>query len=183
MSGVTLNPNAGTIGANNLQSDNTLNQQTGLDALRAQPSFTFEGSQGLNGIQNEPSQDFGKEGHNNLMYHDPRNPDVWDEIKGIFTKYPRGDSDGDGVPNYMDYMHGGNDKAAHFHRSDGSTVGQNKDGTWSLYDENGTKVDGKFEMTSTTDNTGNTKAGNAGKDGVGFSFSNNGTTYTFTPVS
>jgi hypothetical protein len=47
MTGVSLNPASAAIGANPIQSDIGLNQQTGLDALLASPSFTFEGSSGL----------------------------------------------------------------------------------------------------------------------------------------
>jgi hypothetical protein len=179
MSGVSLNPNTGATGANIPQADNNFTQATGLDALRQSPSFTFAGAEGLNGIKKEPDQiaNTGPE-----TYHNPRNPGILDDIKGIFTRDRMGDEDHDGVPNYLDYMNGGNDKAAHFHRSDGTTIGQNEDGTWSLYDENGTKVAGKFKMKETSDNTGGTVAGDASKNGGGFSISNNGATYTFTPV-
>jgi hypothetical protein len=53
MTGVTLNPVNGAAGANILQSDNNLNQQTGLDALLNEPSFTFEGANGLGGVPAE----------------------------------------------------------------------------------------------------------------------------------
>ncbi len=47
MSGVHLNPNTGTTGATIPQADNNLSQATGLDALLAQPTFTFSGAEGF----------------------------------------------------------------------------------------------------------------------------------------
>jgi hypothetical protein len=100
MSGVTLNSNASITGANALQSDDNLSKLTGLDALRAQPSFTFAGAQSdLNdytpparpGIldKNYDSQGRyignGAEGPFSIL-----NEPGWD---------PQGDYDGDGIEN------------------------------------------------------------------------------------
>jgi hypothetical protein len=44
MTSISTNPAPGAVGTNTLQSDPTAKQLTGLDALRAQPSFTFKGA-------------------------------------------------------------------------------------------------------------------------------------------
>ncbi len=54
MSGVNLNPASGTAVLNVPQSDNLLAQPSGLDALLAQPSFTFEGADFNTSIYSPP---------------------------------------------------------------------------------------------------------------------------------
>ncbi len=83
------------------------------------------------------------------------------------------DDDGDGVINPNDLATNGDDKAYHVHLEDGDLLVANPDGTFSLFDENGTKMPGHFVLDTFSTSTGGTDASesgfgmNVGPGGVG----------------
>ncbi len=92
------------------------------------------------------------------------------------------DADFDGVHDSYDHMNGANDEAPHIHGTDGTTMGQNEDGTWTLYDANGNATQGAWTMTGIGVDTGSSGGANASNTGGGFNYSGDGNNYTFVPA-
>jgi hypothetical protein len=90
------------------------------------------------------------------------------------------DDDGDGVPNHSDRMRGGDDRAFHLHGSDGTIMGQNPDGSFTLYDQNGTPALQKWDLTGVTQDTGASGSVSGSTTGGTVAYSTDGNTYTFT---
>lgn len=131
------------------------------------------------------------------------NPTVWDnpiprannwdhskdDIKHTFGNFLAGwlgqtwgDADGDGFSDFHDYMNGGNDAAFHLHRSDGTVMGENPDGTFTLYDQNGTPSQTRYSLHDTTENTGGSTSAEAGRNSAAITITQNGVTYHFVPI-
>jgi len=107
-----------------------------------------------------------------------------------FSSYP--DQDGDGVIDSKDIMNGGDDNAWHLEMSDGQVMGDNGNGTFTLYDASGNAMSGLFVLTGMNVNTGGSNSSssdvgaNVGPSGVGvnagvaMSVSHEGNTYSYT---
>lgn len=92
------------------------------------------------------------------------------------------DADGDGVHDSYDYMNGADDDRPHIHGTDGTTMGQNADGTWTLYDANGNATEGAWSLQGINVNTGSSVGVEASNTSGGFTYSGDGNSYTFVPV-
>jgi hypothetical protein len=92
------------------------------------------------------------------------------------------DSDGDGVPDHSDRMDGGNDRLFHLHGSDGTIMGENPDGTFTLFDPNGNASQTKWSLVGVSQDTGGSASGGVTATGGNISYSTDGNTYSFTPI-
>jgi hypothetical protein len=134
---------------------------------------------------------------NDTVWDNPATNNTWNHSETDFTNnilmtlsmgmdeqggFTFTDADRDGFHDSYDYMNNTDDDRPHIHGTDGTVMGQNSDGTWTLYDADGNATMGAWKMTGLAVDTGSGVSGEGGTEKVGFSYSGNGTTYTFVPA-